>query len=825
MIVSPKKSNIRPMHNFSKIILIALSVLLITNPSLSFSKEINLAPGIIMGHVYDSYADQPLEFATVALLNASDESLADGIITDINGLFRLTDIEPGEYILEVRFMGYNDKRVEQIVLSADQRSLDLGKILVDPMDEMLDEVVVVADRPTMSYQIDKKVINVSQLHTSASGTAVEILENIPSVTVDLDGEVSLRGSGSFTVLIDGKPSILDANDILNQIPASQIENIEIITNPSARFDPDGVAGIINIVMKQNRLQGVTGIANLNAGSFNRYGGDFLVNYRHNRFNFYLGGDYNERGRPGQSITRSQSFGADTTYLNSTGDFERIRNSWGFRGGIDFNINPQNTLSLAYRLGDRQRGGISERIYEEWSTLNPVPYEYTSLEESERGGFAHTLTLDYKRDFNQEGHNVLAQAIVSQRNSDQISDNMLYDSGMNVISGQRANEFGPSERYTIKVDYTLPLNESQRFEAGYQTRISLQDETNDLFEFNTETSEFVQSELFSKDVEYSTMIHSLYTTYQGQSGKLGYQAGLRGEYTDRFIEMVGETNDYVLNRWDYYPTLHLSYELPSNQQTMASYTRRVQRIRGWYLEPFYTWDDAYNIRIGNPNLEPEYIDSYELSYQKRFEKTILSVDLYYRITNNKIERISSIYDDQPNVLLTTFENVGKDYSLGSEIMASFDPFSWWHFDLMGNLYDYRQRGELYGADYSATSFNWNARLNNDFTITPSTRLQLRGMYNSPTVSAQGERSGFFVTSLALRQSFMDNDLSFTFQVRDIFGTMAWESTNFGDDFYNFRSWDPNTPTLSLRVSYRINNYRADRRVPRGDEGRDDAMDGF
>lgn len=813
------------MFAISKNLFFLLSVIILFRPFSSFSEEASLGPGILTGLVYDSYTNQPLEFATVALLKATDESLTDGSITDINGLFRLTDIEPGEYILEVRFMGYHDTRKENIILTEDQRSLDVGKILVDPMDEMLEEVVVVADRPTMSYQIDKKVINVSQLHTSASGTAVEILENIPSVTVDLDGEVSLRGSGSFTVLIDGKPSILDANDVLNQIPASQIENIEIITNPSARYNPDGVAGIINIVMKQNRLQGISGIANLNGGSYNRYGGDFLLNYRYNRFNFYLGGDYNDRDRPGQSLTRSESYSTDTTFLNSTGDFERIRNSWGFRGGMDFNINPQNTLSVAYRLGDRERGSTSERNYEEWSSASPVPYQYLSLEDGKRSGFAHTLTLDYKRDFNQDGHNILAQAILSQRESDQDSENMLYDEQMNVISGQLSNEYGPSSRYTFKVDYTLPISESQRFEAGYQTRISIQDENNDLFEYNIQTNEFLQSDLFSKQVGYNTMIHSLYAIYQGETGKLGYQAGLRGEYTDRFIEMVGEEKDYELNRNDVYPTLHLSYKLPANQQAMASYTRRLQRVRGWYLEPFYTWDDAYNIRIGNPGLEPEYIDSYELSYQNRFEKTVLSVDLYYRITNNKIERVSSIYEDQPNVLLTTFENVGRDYSLGSEIMASFDPFSWWHFDLMGNLYDYRQRGELYGKDYSASSFNWNTRLNNDFTITPSTRLQLRGMYNSPTVSAQGERAGYFVTSAALRQSFLDNDLSITFQVRDLLGTMEWESTSFGDDFYNFRNWDPNTPSFSVRLSYRINNYRADRRVPRGEDGGGEGMDGF
>ncbi len=787
-----------------------------------FANELkyNLSPGTIKGLVYDSHTNEPLEFATIALTNSSDSSLVSGSISDSNGFFRLKDIESGTYILNVRFMGYHDKQVTDIRLHAQQRSLDMGKILVSPMDELLDEVVVVADRPTMSYQIDKKVINVSQLHTSASGTAVEILENIPSVTVDIDGDVSLRGSGSFTVLIDGKPSILDANDILNQIPASQIENIEIITNPSARFDPDGVAGIINIVMKQNRMQGINGIANINGGSYNRYGTDFLVNYRRNRVNVYAGGDYNQRGRPGQSITRSESYSSDTTYLNSIGDFDRTRNSWGFRGGVDFTINPQNTLSLAYRMGDRERGGISERSYEEWSSVNPIPLFYSSFEESERSGFSHTFTLDYQMDFNQEGHNILARAILSQRESEDHSLNLLNNASGDTLSGQRAMEAGPRSRYTFRLDYTLPFNENQKFEAGYQSRFNHSSETNDMFDFIPGDAVFVPSELFSKEVEYNTVIHSLYSTFSGEFSKLGYQVGLRTEHTDRFIEMIGEPYDYTLNRWDLYPTLHFSYELTPSQQVMTSYTRRLQRLRGWYLEPFYTWRNAYNIRIGNPNLKPEYIDSYELSYQKRFEKNVLSVDLYYRVTHNKIEWVRSIYDDQANVLLTTFENVGNDYSLGTEIMIGFDPTDWWHFDIMGNLYDYRQRGELYGQDYSATSFNWNTRLNNDFRITSSTRVQLRGMYNSPTVRAQGERSGYFVTNIAIRQSFLDNDLSFTFQVRDIFGTMARETINYGNDFYSFRSWDPNTPTFSLRASYRINNYRADRRVPRGDDDMDD-----
>jgi outer membrane receptor protein involved in Fe transport len=813
------------LHNKKKI-LFSITFSIFTFLLIAGEVESILKPGTIKGVVYDSNTREPLEFATISIKKAEDGALVIGAITDINGFFRLNDVEKGNYFIEIGYLGYNEKVIADVILDDEQESMNIGEIEMSPSDELLDEVVVVADRPTMSYQIDKKVINVSQLHTSASGTAVDILENVPSVTVDIDGAVSLRGSSSFTVLIDGKPSILDANDILNQIPASQIENIEIITNPSARFDPDGVAGIINIVMKQNRLQGINGITNLNGGSYNRFGGDFLINFRKERFNFYAGGDYNQRGRPGQSITRTESYGSDTTYLNSIGDFERMGNSWGFRGGIDFNINPQNTLSIAYRMGDRISEGITDQNYEEWSSLNPDPFIYTSFEESGRGGFSHTFTLDYKRDFNQDGHNILASVVLSRRNSEQNSLNLLYTQQLDTVSGQRSFEGGPGNRYTFRLDYTLPFNEDQRFEAGYQSRISSSDEAYDMFRFNPQTSDFEMDELFSKYVTYNTLIHSLYSTYSGEINNFGYQFGLRSEYTDRLIELDGEVDDYTLNRWDIYPTFHMSYQLPSDQQVMASYTRRLQRIRGWYLEPFYTWNDAYNIRIGNPNLEPEYIDSYELSYQKRFEKNVLSVDVYYRITNNKIEWVRSIYDEQPGILLTTFENVGNDYSLGTEIMMGFDPTSWWHFDLMGNLYDYRQRGELYGQDYSSSSFNWNARINNDFRITPSTRIQLRGMYNSPTVRAQGERSGYFVTNFAIRQNFFDNDLSFTLQVRDVFGTMARESINFGNDFYSFRSWDPNTPSVSLRVSFRLNNYRADRRVARDrDNGRMDDMEDF
>ncbi|MFO8066567.1 MAG: TonB-dependent receptor [Bacteroidales bacterium] len=809
------------MIKYLVIILTVFSFILKTSAT---ETEANLAKRTIKGFVYDSMTEQPMEYATVSLFKADDNSLVTGTITDVNGFFRLKDLGDEVYRMEVTFIGYKTKVVDEVDLTAQSGTYDLGIIMIEPTDAALDEVVIAADRPTMTYKIDKKVINVSEQHASASGTAIEVLENVPSITVSIEGDVSLRGSSSFTVLVDGKPSILDANDLLNQIPASQIENIEIITNPSARFDPDGVAGIINIVMKKQRLQGLNGVVNVSGGTHSRYGGDFLINYRRERLNYYLGADYNQRGFFGESVRRNETYGNDSTFLHGTGDFERGGYSWGFRGGLDFNINPKNTFSISYRMGDRQRQSLNNMLYEEWTSADPDRISYSSYEEGSRGGFSHRLNMDYKKIFNNEDHNILAQVVLSKRDFKEYSLNYLYDENEDITSGQQATEEGPGSSYTIMLDYTLPLNETHKLEAGYHTRIRLSEEEYNMEQYNTEIPGFETDDFYSKYVEYENNLYSLYSTFSGEMGSLGYQFGLRGEYTDRFIDLVNETDDYELTRWDYYPTVHFSYELPKKQQMMTSYTRRLQRLRGWYLEPFYTWRDAYNVRIGNPGLDPEYIDSYELSYQNRFNNNVFSFDLYYRVTHNKIERVRSVFDEYDNVLLTTFENVGKDYSLGTEIMFSLEPLSWWNVDLMGNIYDYRLVGELDGEDFSAKSFNWNLRLNNNIRIGKNTRLQLMGMYYSPSVMAQGRRSDFFMVNTAIKQDFFQKSLSLTLQVRDVFSTMGRESVYEDTGFYSYSRWAPDTPIVTLTASFRINNYRQRQGRPQNGESMDDMNGG-
>ncbi len=796
-----------------------LLVLLIGFSTAVFSETIpGEAPkGTLKGFVFDIDSDQPLEYATISVHSMRENKAINGTITDAAGFFKIKNVDYGMYRIDITFIGYKTKTIERVAIRPDNREVDLGKVTLEPAVEKIDEAVVVADRPTMTYKIDKKIINVSQQHTSASGTAVEILETIPSITVDIEGNVSLRGSESFTVLIDNKPTVLDPSDALSQIPASAIENIEVITNPSAKYDPDGTSGIINIITKKNKLQGFNGIVNLNAGMYKRYGGDFLINWRKERVNIFFGADFNNRNMEGEWDSENRTTIDDTTsYILSDGDFERGRISYSFRGGLDWTLNPRNTINFEVRTGYRERKSDNLTDYREYTNPATESFNYLSEETSSRGGWYYNYSLGYTHKFLKKGHQLYTLLNYRMNDSEEESINELFDISGILTSGQKSYESGPSNDYRVQMDYTLPLRENDKLEAGYIMRIDISDELSELEEYNTLTQTYDYQTDFRHDVDHYSEIHAMYTTYSGEIGSFGYQGGLRGEYTYRDITLTETNETSLIDRFDIFPTIHFSYNTPKENQFMASYSRRIRRPRSWHLEPFITWIDAYNVRRGNPDLLPQYIDSYELSHILKFGRNTFSVDGYYRITNNKIERIRSVY--QENVFLSTHENVGKDYSLGIELMLGLDITKWWHLDLMGNIYDYRVEGtfeyesdgETKIADFSENSFNWNSRLNNTIRLGKSTRVQLNGMYNSPTVSAQGEREGFFMTNLAVRQSFYKNKLAATLQVRDLLGTMSHSSTYEGDGFYSYYDFQPNTPLVTLTLSLKLNNYKPDRR---------------
>lgn len=811
----PKKEN-KERENMiirKNAILLLLIILFSANIQL-ISQQNTDKPNIkISGTVIDLNSSTPLEFANIVLFSAKDSTQVSGTVTDKKGLFELPNIQIGNYFIRISFIGYDNYTANINPVN----NIDLGKIYLAHESIGISDVVVSGERAAISYEIDKKVINVGENFSASSGTAVDILENIPSVTVDIEGNVSLRGSSNFKVLIDGRPTVLEPADALQQIPASSIENIEIMTNPSAKYDPEGTSGIINVILKKSKNQGISGVLELNGGLKDKYGGEAITDFKGESIHANIALNYNKRNFGGIQSERSwTNDGLKTSFYNSEGSSSRGMENYGLRGSITFNLGEQKTLLLGSRYGTRSNFGNSYLDYTEWNSLSTSQLSLVNNSQDKRSGNNFTLFANYTHPFKSKGHKITAEINFNSSSSNEESVNRLLDLNK-IIAGQISTEEGPGKELEANLDYILPLGDNSRFEAGFQSELEFDNEKTGISNYNVSASQFVRDPLYDKDISYDKQEIALYTMYSDKIEKFGYQIGFRAEHTGRNIELNSLNKNFTINKWDYFPSAHISYEISPGHQMMTSYTKRINRPRGWELEPFETWMNAYNVRIGNPALLPEYIDSYEFGYQTLIGKSVLSAEAYYRITNNRIERIQSVYSDK--VTLQSVENIGKDYALGSEFFLNFDPVSGWNVNLMANLYHYRIEGFLYGDNFSRKSFNWNIRFNNTIKLSQLTQIQFNTNYNSPSVSAQGKREGFIYTNIAVKHEILHNMLTATLQVRDLFGSAKHESINQSSDFYSYRHSQIESPVVMLNLRFNFNNYKSNQR-----ESRDDDMPG-
>lgn len=774
--------------------------------------------GTIRGTVKDIKSKQTIEYATIAVYKA-DNSLLTGGVTNEKGSFVISGLPIGVFSVVINFIGYNEKRIDKIVINKQKTLADVGTTFLSVQTQNIDEVVVQSSKHQVEYQIDKKIVSVSKELHSASATAVEVLENIPSIRVDIEGNVSLRGSSGFTVLIDGKPTVLDPNDVLQQTSASTIENIEIITNPSVKYAPDGTGGIINIITKKNRALGLQGLMHLNTGNFGQYGGDFLLNYRVKKFNFFVGGNYGVYKMPVKSYSERKTLINDTIKkMISEGNYERRRTENDWRAGIRWDITEKDNLSIEANLGvfSMGRKANSNHI----SSIEKANFEKKEYNKSDffRKSNYYSLNTSFLHKFEKEKHELQLMGSYAYRNADEFSVNFLLIDPDKIKEGTRVNETGPSKRIEGKLDYSLPIAKGM-FEAGVQYRNTQSSDFVKNYTYNTTKQNFDRNADYDNDITYDDKTASIYSLYQGKYKKIGYQIGVRGEYTFRKINPLKNDTTYKIDDWDFFPTLHFSYQISEKTQLMASYSRRIDRPRPWYLEPFVTKTDIFNVRSGNPALVPEYIDAMELGYIKQWEKAQFSIESYYRIKHNKIERVQSVYEK--DVLLTTFKNVGTDYSLGIESMFSVPLFKWWNFSLSGNVYNYVLKSKKKGVPYQVETLTWSSRVSNIFSLHKNVKLQIDGSYRSPSVSSQGRTEPNYRINASLRADFFERKLSTTLQVRNIFGTSKYSSITEQDDFYNYRSMKPKSPAISISVSYRINNFKSKRSMEKSSErGRGD-----
>ena len=773
--------------------------------------------GVIKGKIIDADTKTPMEYANIAVYSKRDSKLVTGGIANAAGIFEITELPYGMYYVEAKFIGFEKNIISDIKLLPAKTTIDLGTIELAVSSQKLGAVDVVADRSRIEYKIDKKVINVSKDINAAGGTAVTVLENTPSVDVDIDGNVSLRGSTNFTVLIDGRPSVLTGSDALKQIPSSVIETIEIITNPSVKYDPDGQAGIINIVMKKNVISGINGVLNMNAGTGDKYGTDLTLNYKTKKYNLFFGANWNKNTDHGTMKSTRETYATDTTlntFLDNQGKRNQSRGGQQIKAGLDYFLTKNTSVTVSAQLGkfnfDGQGGGQLHKYYQ------PVSVDTFSIQDnnSTRNGKTVSADASFLSKLNDTGtHKLEGSFTFRNRNGkssetiDEYLSDANYEKSSTYLSQVVTNDNSKSDDYRMKIDYTLPFGSGKKLEAGAQSRMERETE-----DFNF-TNFGVINPNFTSGIKFKDDIHSVYSTFSGNLKSIQYMLGLRGEYNNRSIEDSKVPTPHKLNIFDVFPSAHFSYELANKNQFMASYSKRINRPDGRDLDPFPNYMNKYAIRTGNPDLKPEYTDSYQLSYIRNFGKSFLSFETFYRSANNLITRLQK---QVGQISYMTMDNLNRDYSMGGEIMANIEANKWLLINTSFSLYNYQLKGEVLGVSVDKQSTNYSGKMNVTFKFSPDSRLQLTGNYRGPSVSAQGTQKGMIFTNLSYRQDFMKKKLTATVVMRDVLGTAKFEGSSYGQNFQSNFRMEREHQVVMLTLSYKINNYKIEKQPTPSDQ---------
>ncbi len=786
--------------------------------------------GTVKGMIKDSTTNGGIEYATVGLYRQSDSTLVNGIVTDPSGEFVLKGIPNGQYYLDVNFIGYIKKRIHNISVAPQSGTVDMGSIALHPNITQIGDVQVVAQSNRVEYKIDKKVVNVSQDLAASGGTLVQVLENTPSVQVDVEGNVTLRGSGNFQLLIDGKPSVIQGSEGLQQIPASAVQNLEIITSPSAKYDPDGNAGIINIIMKKQKNMGIGGVINASVGTRNKYTTDFLINFRQKKVNFFVGAEYANQKNYNKGVGERRTYERDsltndilsTTYqeMNSEGVF--ARKSLNLKGGFDYTLSELSSLSLSAAVNDRsfERNFTTKNHWYNDPFVRDSFYLDNSVG-TDKSRF-YNVNLDYMKKYDDKGHSLQASLYYTTGKEDETEEEVVTGTDANYVATgaepvrTRSRTNQPEFNVRAELDYIRPIG-ANKLEAGLQSRWD-KDKSDYIFEdYQVEGNEWIYNDTISNSLDYLDAIQSAYAMFNGPLGKFEYQLGLRAEYDNRNLKQLTSNESYTYEKFHFFPSFYVIRQLTDAHKVQFTYSRRIQRPDERDLNPFIEYRGSNNISYGNPALTPEFTNSFELNYQYTFKKGSVSLESYYRGTTDKITRINGVDSlNGKQVFYNTFTNADKDYSLGVELMANIDLTKWWMLNLTGDFYHYNLQGMVEGNNVSSNSTTWRTNFNTTFKIKGDTRLQIMGVYNGPSVTLQGKRDGFFVTNVALRQDLFKKKVTITLSARDVFATGKFSFTSEGSNFYTYNKFSREAPVVLLNFTYRINNYKAAARRGNGEQ---------
>ena len=778
--------------------------------------------GHIKGKILDSLSSAPVGFATIRVFSSDEKKLINGDISHDEGDFSI-ELPYGKYYAEIDFMGYESRKTKDIVLSHANPIYDFGVIKLVTSVSTLDEVVVQAEKSTMELSLDKKVFNVGKDLANAGGTANDILMNIPSVSVDPEGTVKLRGSDNVRILIDGKPSGLvsfKGGSGLQQLQASMIERVEVITNPSARYEAEGMAGIINIILKKERNQGFNGSFEVITGHPTNLGAAANLNYRHKKINFFINYSIAFREQPGGGRLYQEVYDMDTTgnsiYRGDTTSILKQQTDaliTGFntniRGGLDYFFNEKNILTVSYLYRRSNASRVTDILYEDYlfDESNMTGFTKRRQDEDEIEPNSE-YSLIYKRSYEQKGHELIAEVklLDNWENSDQWFTTYNFAPDGTPIESRLERSLNDEfeKQWLFQVDYIKPIGKEGKIEMG--ARSSFRDMVNDyVVTRQNEDGEFVPiTDLNNIDLDnvfvYDENIHALYGIIGNKSKKLSYQAGLRAEWTDvkTTLEETGEENPRKYS--NLFPSAHLTYDLPKENAIQVSYSRRVRRPFYNDLSPFMTFSDSRNYFSGNPDLNPEFSNVYEIGHIKYFEKGSLSSSVYYRDTEDKIDRIRTV--DESGLSVTLPQNLLSEKAVGVEFSSTYALFSWWKWDVNFNFFHAEIDGSNIVETYKASTYSWFARQTSRFTLPRNFDIQIRGNYEAPQNTAQGKRKSLYYADLSMSKDVMKGRGTITLNVLDVFNTRKMRSISEGANFYTESNFQPRRRQVNLTLNYRI-----------------------
>jgi iron complex outermembrane receptor protein len=777
-----------------------------------FSFEIFSQDFTIKGKVSDREKNEVMEFANVALLNPADSSLVTGGMTELDGTFSFP-AEAGSYILRAGFIGYENfyKNIEV----GDKATLNAGTIRLRPDAQNLEEVTVEGVQSMFESDIDKRTFNVENSIVAEGATASELLETLPSIQVDDEGGITMRGSGNILIYINGRPSNLsgdDAESILAQFPANSIKSVELITNPSSRYDAAGVGGIINIILKKNEKTGLNGQVNASIGTRDKYTAGFNMNYGLEKINIYASYNFQDRRtfREGEGL-RESFIPNVSPFLDQDNYGESFDVNHLVRGGLDWNITDNKTFGFYAQANFRNRNSFNDLNQRNQNSMRQLDSLFVRNNEDTRTSYNIETGINYTWEIDTLGQRLFASASYSydDRFQDEFYDQRFFNSFNEEVPENRLIQINErpqwSSFYVLQADYEKPFQNGGKFESGLKGTFGVWDRGQDFFQ-GDQSTDFIPeiNDRFSDGFNFKEDVYAAYASYKNRIGKLGYQGGLRGEYTETISVQESNQNVVVNNYFNLFPSMYLSYDLGEEEEFTANYSRRISRPNIWALAPLFRISDLFNLSVGNPFLQPELTDSYEVGYVKGWDKLLMNATVYHRFSTDILTRVVRVDDD--NVAVQTRENANSRSATGFELVNQIQFTDWFDATLTGNLFYSEIIGDNIEEGFNNSNFSWTVSLLANMSVPKFATVQIQGNYRGPIVLPQGEIEPLWGINAGIRKNIMNNRATISANVSDIFNTRIFRIRAEDQRFVQDRMFNRETRIGTLSFTWRFGGFR-------------------